>query len=64
MQKQYLITKGWRTVIRILCAALIGTLAIGSAGQIAQAAPAAGDPIPVKSEYQSSTHSQTLPAIS
>lgn len=52
MQKHYLFTKGWRTVIRILYAVLIGTFAIAGAGQMAtaQAASATADSIPVKFE--------------
>jgi len=63
MQKQYIQAKGRRTVIRILYAALIGTLAIGSAGQIAtaQAAPAAGDPVPVK--FEIGVYPEKLPTI-
>ncbi|MDQ3006956.1 MAG: hypothetical protein M3R47_16435 [Chloroflexota bacterium] len=63
MQKQYLSAKGRRTVIRILYAVLIGTFAIGSAGQMAtaQAALAAGDPVPVK--FEIGVYPEKLPKI-
>ena len=63
MQKQYLSAKGRRTVVRILYAALIGTFAFGSAGQMAtaQAAPAADDPIDVK--FEIGIYPEKLPTI-
>ena len=63
MQKQYLFAKGRRTVIRVLYTALISILFIGSAGHIAtaQAAPAAGDPDPVK--FEIGVYPEKLPTI-
>jgi len=61
MQTYYLFAKGRRTVIRILYTTLIGTFAIGSAGQTVQAAPAVGDPVTVK--FEIGVYPEKLPKI-